>query len=397
MIKRSKNPLVEKDNIKEQKKEVFRLKSIIDDLPGDVYWKDLNGVYLGMNETGKRNLQKMGFLSRGSEIVGKTDYDLFDKRTADEFRKNDLAIIKSGTESKREEKAILPSGEEIIQLSTKRPLRDENGDIVGIAGNTVDITYLKRIESDLRTAKEKAEESNRLKMEFISNMEHDIRTPFTGAWGIANHLFEEENEPEKKELLRCIVQSLKELLDFCNTIIDFSHIETASRPLLAKKFNLRDVINSTITIEMPAAQLKKLRLNYSCDEQLPNTLIGDEYRLHRIMLNLISNAIKFTEQGEISLSAELAKKEENIVIIKIIIKDSGIGIPKDKQDIVYEAFTRVIPSNRGKYGGLGLGLRIVKRFIEEMGGEIDLMSEVGKGSTFICTLPFKLPLLGDAH
>lgn len=396
LIKSSKKPEADQaDKVKEQKKEIFRLRSIINDLPGDVYWKDINGVYQGMNETGKKSLHEMGFLSKDSEIVGKTDYDLFDKRTADEFKKNDLLIIKSGVEKTTEEKATLPSGEEIIQLSTKRPLRDENGKIVGIVGNTFDITNLKKVESDLRSAKEKAEESNRLKMEFISNMEHDIRTPFTGAWGIANHLLGEESDPEKKELLGFIVRSLKELLDFCNTIIDFSHIETTPQPILAKKFDIRSVIESTIAIEMPAAQIKNLNLRFLCDDKLPNILIGDEYRLKRVILNLVSNAIKFTEKGEILLAVELARIETSHLILKIIIKDSGIGIPKDKQDIVYEAFTRVTPSNQGKYGGVGLGLRIVKRFIEEMGGEIDLISEIGKGSTFICTLPFKLPLLGD--
>ncbi len=382
-----------KEIIEKRISEVFQLKYILENLPGDVYWKDANGVYLGMNTTGLESLRRMGFIRKREGVIGKTDYDLFEKETADEFRKSDLMVQETGIPITREEIAILPSGETIIQLSTKRPLRDEKSYIIGIIGNTIDITYLKKIESDLREAKEKAEVSDQIKTDFLRNMEHDIRTPFTGAWGIAHHLREQETDAEKKELLGAIVKCTKELLDFCNTILDFSRDENISSPILAKKFNVREVLERIVSLEQPAAKNKKLDFVFNYDDNIPNILIGDENRLLRIILNLTSNAIKFTPDGYIKLIAKLAKRDGKKVILKIEVEDTGIGIPEEKQNFIYEAFSRITPSNQGKYSGIGLGLRIVKRMVEEMEGEIELISNLGKGSTFTCILPFQLPLL----
>ena len=227
-------------------------------------------------------------------------------------------------------------------------------------------------------------------------MEHDIRTPFNGVWGLANYLWQHETEEQKKEFLGDITNCAKELLDYCNGILDFSKIEQRSLPLLEKKFNSRKLLDSTMAIEMPPAKLKKLELTLDCDDKVPVVLVGDQYRLQRILINLVSNAVKFTQHGFVKLCVQLVKQlDDKNIIIRFIIEDSGIGIPQEKQDFIYEKFARVTPSNKGAYKGIGLGLRIVKQFIEEMGGEIDLRSEQGKGSTFICTLPFKLPLVSD--
>ncbi len=296
----------------------------------------------------------------------------------------------------RQHTTALPNGEKIIQLSSKIPLRDEKGNIIGVIGNTVDITALKKIETELREAKEKLEKANSIKTEFIRNMEHDIRTPFSGVWGITNVLWQRETEPEKKELLGDVTNCTKELLDYCNGILDYAKIEQGNLPLLEKKFNIHKLIDSVITIETPPAKYKKLNLTLEYDENLPIILVGDQYRLQRILINLVSNAIKFTQQGEVKLCVKLVKLQDNKnAIIRFIVEDTGIGIPQEKQDFIYEKFAKVIPSNKGTYKGIGLGLKIVKQFIEEMGGEIDLKSEPGQGSTFVCTLPFKLPLVSD--
>lgn len=385
--------------IEEQKAEIFRLKSVIENLPGSIYWKDRNGVYLGRNAYSHEKMQSVNLeadVTQGSSVIGKIDYDFFPKEVADEYRKHDMEVMQSGHELVREETVILPNGEKLIQLSSKRPLRNERGNIVGIVGNTIDITYLKKIEAELREAKEKLERANVLKTEFIRNMEHDIRTPFNGVWGLSNILWQQENEPEKKELLGDITNCAKELLDYCNGILDFSKIEQGNLPLLEKKFNTRDLVGSVISIEMPPAKLKKLDFLLEYDDNLPVVLAGDQYRLQRILINLVSNAIKFTPQGYVKLRVKLTKKQDDKnAIIRFIIEDTGIGIPQEKQDFIYEKFAKIIPSNKGTYKGIGLGLRIVKQFIEEMGGEIDLTSEPGKGSTFICTLPFRLPLIND--
>lgn len=385
-----------KQIIKKLKSENFQLRNIIEDLPGNIYWKNKEGVYQGRNKTSAESLRHMNLIWKLDDIIGKTDYELFPKEMADKFREHDNEVIENGKELIREEITITPSGEKIIQLSTKRPLYNEKGSIVGIVGNTVDITYLKQIEAELRKSKERAEQANIIKSEFIRNMEHDIRTPLSGIWGIVNQLSQRETEQFKKELLEDVTNCAKELLDYCNGILDFSKIESGTLALLEKKFDIRALVESVIHIERPAAKLKQLELSLEYDNNLPNILLGDPYRLQRILINLVSNAIKFTKQGFVKLGVKLIKiSEPRTVIVRFIIQDSGIGIPAEKQDFIYETFSRLNPSNKGHYKGIGLGLRIVKQFMKEMGGEIELISDPGKGTSFICTLPFKLPLVND--
>lgn len=388
-----------KMKLEELKSQKFQLHYIIENLPGSIYWKDKNGVYLGRNAYSHEKSKSVNIednTSTQDSPIGKTDYDYFPKEIADAYRRHDVEVMESGQEIVREEIALLPSGEKLIQLSSKKPLRDEKGNIVGIIGNTVDITSLKKVEAELRDAKEKLEKANAIKTEFIRNMEHDIRTPFSGIWGITNVLWLRETDPEKKELLGDVTNCTKELLDYCNGILDYSKIEQGSLPLLEKKFNIQKLVDSIITIEMPPAKHKKLNLTLIYDEKLPIIMVGDQHRLQRVLINLVSNAIKFTQQGDVKLYVKLVKLLDNKnAIVRFVVEDTGMGIPQEKQDFIYEKFAKVIPSNKGVYKGIGLGLRVVKQFIEEMSGEIDLKSEQGKGSTFVCTLPFKLPLVSD--
>ena len=166
--------------------ECAQLKSLIESVPGDIYWKDKNGVWLGVNKRGEETLKRMGFIKSRKDIVGKTDCDLFDKDTSDRYRANDLEVMEQRTEISREERVTLPNGVSMVQLSTKRPIFDVLGNVTGIVGNTVDITYLKKIESELKKANRLAEAANKAKDEFISNMEHDLRTPLSGIEGIAS-------------------------------------------------------------------------------------------------------------------------------------------------------------------------------------------------------------------
>lgn len=387
----------QQDTIDQLKAEIFRLQKVIENLPGSIYWKDKNGVYLGRNTYSQEKMQSSNLESNNGRdvVIGKTDYEFFSKEVADQYRKHDLEVMQTQTELSLEEPITLPNGKTIIQLSTKKPLYNEQGEIDGIVGNTVDITYLKKIEAELRQAKEKSEQANLIKTEFMRNMEHDIRTPFCGVWGIANYLWERETDLQKKEYLNDITLCAKELLDYCNGILDFSKIELGMLAILDKKFSLEDLINSAIMIEMPAAKQKKLELIKKYDKNIPSILIGDRYRLSRTLINLLSNAIKFTEEGYVALEIALINKTDRTVLIRFIVKDTGIGIPDEKKEYIFEKFSRLSPSNQGFYKGIGLGLRIVKQFMHEMNGEIDLISEIGKGTQFVCTIPFKSPLTND--
>jgi signal transduction histidine kinase len=184
------------------------------------------------------------------------------------------------------------------------------------------------------------------------------------------------------------------LYDYCNGILDFSTAEMGSLPLLEKELDLKELVTNVVKMETPAVNFQKLKLLLNYDDNIPPKLLGDEYRLKRILINLISNAIKFTKKGFIEVSVILAKKvdKENI-LLKFTVLDTGIGIPEDKQDIIYEKFAKLTPSNSGLYKGIGFGLTMVKQFIKELDGEISLKSELGEGSTFTCIIPFKIPLL----
>ena len=184
--------------IKKQKSQIFQLKNVIDNVPVSVYWKNIDGAYLGFNKSGAESARKFNLPHTEKEVLGKTDHDIFPKVMADSFRENDLEVIQKNIELVKEEFVVFPSGDKATQLSTKKPLHDEKGNVCGVIGSTVDITKLKVIESELRVAKEEAEKANLLKNEFIENMEHDIRTPFSGIYGLAHILWRKEKNKDKK-------------------------------------------------------------------------------------------------------------------------------------------------------------------------------------------------------
>jgi signal transduction histidine kinase len=288
----------------------------------------------------------------------------------------------------------MSGGNVMYFTSNKAPLRDENGEVIGIICNSLDITRQKEAEHELMEAKQQVEESDRAKTTFIQNMEHDIRTPFNGVYGFASVLAESEADQERKEFLKGIASCAKELLDYCDNILDFSRASHGATPLLERPFDITEVIESIYTIETIAAKHKGLDFTVSYGSELPKNIISDPYRLKKILLNLVSNAIKFTNEGRIGLDVSLAgiKPETRTCILKFEIIDTGIGIPEDKVDSIYEKFTRGTPSNQGVYKGPGLGLRLVKQFVDEFDGDIVVDTELNKGTTFTVFLPFKLPL-----
>lgn len=372
--------------------EIF--KKILDTLPNSIYLKDIHGRYLWLNSASLRQLKAKHLIT--DSIIKKTDFDIFPATDAAEYAKNDKLVIETRKGVCVEEEVQLPDGRKLTQLSFKEPLYNEDSSgIVGVLGYTIDITEIKKKEDDLCEAKEKAEAANLIKTEFMRNMEHDIRTPFCGVWGIANYLWERETDLQKKEYLGDITLCAKELLDYCNGILDFSKIESGMFPILEKKFILEELVNKIITIELPAAKQKKLQLKINYDANIPRVLSGDNYRLYRVLINLLSNAIKFTEEGAIEVKVSLVKEINKAVLIRFIIEDTGIGIPIEKQEYIFEKFSRLSPSNKGVYKGIGLGLRVVKQFIHEMEGEIDVISKIGNGTQFICTIPFNRPLTDD--
>lgn len=278
-------------------------------------------------------------------------------------------------------------------LMTLKHLPDTKLTVSNTVKNSANSDYLQLLETKLQEAIEQAKQADTIKTEFVQNIQHSIRTPFNGVWGLASILYEQEADPQKKEYLRNISECAKELLDYCNVLLDFSKADSGLLPLTAKKFKLKDVINKIVAKTRPAAKCKGLRLVINFAENIPEIIVGDDHRLHEILLHLMNNAIKFTSKGFVSLTVKPIRKSKNHeTILQFIVKDSGAGIPEEKQQYVYEQFTRLIPANKGTYKGLGLGLTIVKQFMQDLGGEIEVKNHLRKGSAFTCTIPFKLPL-----
>lgn len=379
----------------ERENECCQLKSLIEALPGDIYWKDLQGVWLGVNRRGEQTLKRLGFIRNSQDVIGKTDYDLFNQETADSYRRNDLEVLEKQIEIAHEEMVELNTGERMIQLSTKRPYRDKNGQVIGIVGNTIDITYLKNIEKELKEAKELAESANQAKTEFLENMRHDIRTPLSGIVGFSEILKSEATELRIKEYADNLIASSHALLDLMDEVLEAVKVSSGEIPLLRRKFNIEQTFEQVMDLYRAKAMEKLVKLSLQLDKTLPQYVVGDKIRLHRIIQELVGNALNFTDKGYVSLAITTAKEEARQLVVKITISDSGIGIPKEKQQEIYLQFKRLTPSYQGIYKGAGLGLYVVKQFLDDLGGEIYVESELRKGTCFTCLIPLQKALLDD--
>lgn len=269
------------------------------------------------------------------------------------------------------------------------PIFDSENACVGFAGIAEDITKEKLYEIELRQAKERAEEANRAKSNFIASMSHDFRTPLNGILGFAEILGSGKFYPEQKEFIDGIIQAGNALLTLVEEIINFIELDLNTLPVNEDVFNLKQMVQEVILMTTPQAHEKKIELIFSCSESVPELVGGDANRMRRILTNLINNAIKFTDKGHVLTAIELLRSEQNYLWLQIIIEDTGIGIAKENFEYIFGSFNRVEPSYRGRYKGTGLGLTIVKQFVEEMGGSIRLNSQLNHGTIFYCNLPFK--------
>jgi two-component system, OmpR family, aerobic respiration control sensor histidine kinase ArcB len=367
---------------------------IVDAVPASIYWKDKNGYYLGCN----KYMLVMAGLNKLTDIIGKRDDQLVWKDVADELFKIDRQVMQDNKTLEIEETPLLANKQKRVFLTTKTPLHLKTGAVTGLIGVSLDITERKKLEEDLlrkSIALAKAQEVNEAKDNFILNIEHDIRTPFSGIYGLSEYLVG-ETEGEIKELLQMIKKATKELLNYCNNIIEYSRLQSGVIPLLDRKFDLKQLAEKVLIMEKPAAVHKQLDLYFEYDSNLPRLFIGDEYRIQRILINLLGNAIKFTKEGRVSLKIKQLKQKARRCIVQIIVSDTGIGIPESQQTKIFERFIRLSPSNQNYYKGAGLGLTSVKNLLESLDGELELKSQVGEGTTFICTLPLKISLHDEA-
>lgn len=260
-------------------------------------------------------------------------------------------------------------------------VKNEQGDISYFILQVVDTTETKQYERKLIAAKKEAEKANRIKSDFLSTMTHEIRTPLSGVIGITNLLLDEIQDPDHLEQLRALKFSSDSLLLLVNDILDFSRIRSGALSLESKPFDLKRVVEAIEELNLPRANEKGNRIVIDYDKDLIVDYLGDELRIGQILNNLVNNAVKFTENGLIEISIKKIGSTGNCHRLLVAVKDTGIGIPYDKQSSIFEQFTQADASISRRYGGTGLGLSIAKGLTEAMGGSIHLVSEPDNGTT----------------
>jgi PAS domain S-box-containing protein len=372
--------------------------SLVEYLPQNIFRKDLEGRFTFANRKFCAILGKPL-----DQIVGKTDYDFFPKALADKYRADDREVIHSGMMFDTVEEHVTPEGSKLYVQVVKTPVHGPDGEIIGTQCIFWDVTDKKRYEQELQQAKAAAEAANRAKSEFLANMSHEIRTPMNGVIGMTELALDTELSLEQREYLTMVKASADALLSVINDILDFSKIEARKLELEQMEFDLRDSLGDTMKALALRAQQKGLELACYIPATVPDALLGDPGRLRQVLINLIGNAIKFTEQGEVVVHVEAkgqgtesseqitGNREQRIeegVELHFSVKDTGCGIPADKLERIFEAFEQADMSTTRKYGGTGLGLTISSQIIELMGGRIWVESKLDEGSTFQFTSKF---------
>jgi PAS domain S-box-containing protein len=476
--------------------------SLVESLPLNLFRKDLNGRFVELNARLAQNIGRPA-----SEILGKTDFDLFPEAEAKKYRRDDTRVMTHGAVIEDVEEQTLPDGRITYIQVLKAPVRDASGAIIGVQGIfwdvterkqaedarrladarfrrlvessligivvsdahgkildandaflklvgydrddmaaglvrwdtmtpdeyrplddlaikqaqttgsctpwekeyihkdghrvpvvigfaplpeeperficfALDITERKQFERELREAKEAADAANEAKSLFLANMSHEVRTPMNAVIGLTELVLKSPLAPQQNEYLKLVLESAESLLGIINDILDFSKIEAGKMQLANEPFWLRDCLVDAIRPFAPRAHQKGVELAYDVDASVPDAVQGDAGRLRQVLVNLVSNALKFTERGEIVVTVDQAEAVDHTLLLHFAVRDTGIGIAQEKLKNIFEAFEQADTSTTRQFGGTGLGLAIAQRFVDLMGGRIWVTSHVGQGSTF---------------
>jgi len=329
-------------------------------------------------------------LASKAELIGHPFATFLDEETARPFPPIFQRVLQSGRGETVEYSIPFPSGTRWF-LGRVSAIPAPGGASTTICMTARNITDRKRAEEELRSAKNIAEAASRAKSEFVANMSHEIRTPMNGIIGMTELALDTELNADQREYLELVKLSADSLMILLNDILDFSKIEAGKMELDPVEFAAGESLGETMKLMRFRTRQKGLAFAWRLGAGVPPILIGDPARLRQVLVNLVGNAIKFTEKGGIAVSVESGKREGQTMELVFRVKDSGIGIPPEKRAVIFDAFTQADSSTTRRFGGTGLGLAISTSLIELMGGTISVESEPGKGSTFLFTARFGLP------
>ena len=353
-----------------------KFRDLVDNASDMIFTVDRSGRFLSFNAAGAamvgRSVDELRELEF-NEVVGPDKADLleriFDRET------------ETGEDLRKEVEFVHSSGARVtVELSFR--LMAENGRISGAQGIGRDVSARIMAEEVLRDAKEKADEANRLKSEFLAMMSHEIRTPMNGVMGMTDLLLESELDDDQRELATLARSSAESLLRIINDILDFSKLEAGKLELASEEFDVAKLVEETCELLAERAHRKGVRVHCHVDPNITGEVTGDGNRLRQVLVNLVGNAIKFTEQGSVEVEVGLKNRADGRCVVAFEVRDTGVGIDAKDQARLFEPFSQVDGSSKRRFEGTGLGLIISRRIVNAMGGDIHLRSQPGKGSTF---------------
>ncbi|WP_054203791.1 MULTISPECIES: response regulator [Pseudoalteromonas] len=359
---------------------------IINAIPNPTYYRDKQGCFMGVNKAFLNFIDKFE-----ADVIGTTVDFIFEQQAAAVFNEQANEIIKDRANVEYSMVTMNGNDQPVELVIYEAPFFDNKGVVSGIVGMFLDVTKRNELERDLVEAKETADRSAKVKGEFLANMSHEIRTPMNAIIGMAHLAMGAQLNEKQANYVNKIDIAAKQLLRLINDILDYSKIEAGKIEIEQTAFGLDKLLETVSTVTSIKAQEKNLELVFDIPPSLPNSFIGDPLRLSQVLINLVGNAVKFTDSGSVTIKIVAESIDDKNTELKFSVKDTGIGMDRQQQKRLFSSFSQADSSITRKYGGTGLGLTISQQLVKLMGGEIYLESTLGEGSEFYfnVNLPIK--------
>lgn len=383
LVRLNKDIVLRREAEQKLKENQVWLQAILDNTTSLIYIKDPEGHYIMVN---RRFQEVIGV--KEEEVIGKTDQAFATPEAAEKIRLLDDEVMRTGKSLEIE--TIVPSaGSDVHLLSVKFPLLDGNGRQIGIGGVATEITERVMHQQQLIAAIREAQNAKSMQELFLANMSHEIRTPMNGIQGMTDLLLETSLTSQQKEFAGVIKRSVNNLLVIVNDVLDFSKIKAGKLAIEKIEFRPKDVLDNIAAMFAYRMKKKELSLVVKIDPAIPEVLCGDPYRLNQVLINLVGNALKFTEHGHIAINVTLQERTPRQVRLAFSVADTGIGIPEQSLPHIFDHFSQAGLDISRRYGGTGLGLAICHQLLQLQGGDITVTSAEGKGSSFDFHLPYE--------